>query len=121
MMNTVLGILAKGNMNCAGNEVDPTKDLFTAPKTTTATTTDELHKNPRQPNELEDGVVQTEAEKRKAEELRRQQEEEERRRLEEEELQRQEEERKKEDNGVKKIGSRFTKFIKKLISEDEEE
>ena len=85
MMNTVLGILAKGNMNCAGNEVDPTKDLFTAPKAATVNTTDELHKTPRQPNELEDGVVQTEAEKRKAEELRRQQEEEERLRLEEEE------------------------------------
>ena len=108
-------------MNCAGNEVDPTKDLFTTPKTTPATTTDELHKNPRQPNELEGGVVQTEAEKRKAEELRRQQEEEERRRREEEELQRQEEERKKEDNGVKKFGSRLKSFVKKLISEDEEE
>jgi cell division protein FtsA len=121
MMNTVLGILAKGNMNCAGNEVDPTKDLFTAPKAATVNTTDELHKTPRQPNELEDGVVQTEAEKRKAEELRRQQEEEERLRLEEEERKREEEERKKEDNGIKNFGSRIKTFVKKLISEPDED
>ena len=121
MMNTVLGILAKGNMNCAGNEVDPTKDLFTAPKAATVNTTDELHKTPRQPNELEDGVVQTEAEKRKAEELRRQQEEEERLRLEEEVRKREEEERKKEDNGIKNFGSRIKTFVKKLISEPDED
>jgi cell division protein FtsA len=121
MMNTVLALLAEGNMNCAGNEVDPTKDLFTAPKAATVNTTDELHKNPRQPNELEGGEVQTEAEKRKAEELRRQQEEEERLRLEEEERKREEEERKKEDNGIKNFGSRIKTFVKKLISEPDED
>ena len=46
---------------------------------------------------------------------------EERLRLEEEERKREEEERKKEDNGIKKFGSRFKTFVKKLISEDEEE
>ncbi len=65
-MNTVLGLLAKGNMNCAGNEIGT--DLFsnTADNVLVA---DEQHKAPRNPNEtVGTGVVLTAAEKQKAEE-----------------------------------------------------
>ena len=64
MMNTVLGLLAKGNMNCAGNEIGT--DLFTNAETTPV---NDLHKTPRNPNEtVGTGVVLTAAEKQKAEE-----------------------------------------------------
>ena len=66
-MNTLLGLLVKGDENCAGDEI--TNDLFgeTTPKTTV--TTADLHKTPRPINETTGrGVVQTEAEKLKAEE-----------------------------------------------------
>lgn len=122
MMNTTLGILAKGDMNCAGNDVDPAKDLFEATKATTTATTSELHRDPRQPNELAEGVVLTEAEKRKAQEIREQQELEERILREAEERQRQEEEEKnREDGGIKKFGKRIKSLVKKLLSEDDEQ
>ena len=122
MMNTVLGILAKGDMNCAGKEVDPTKDLFEEPKADITTTTVELHRDPRQPNELAEGVVLTEAEKRKAQELREQQEEEERIQRELElQQQKEKEEEEKKDNGIKKFGIRVKSLVKKLLSEDEEQ
>ena len=74
-MNTVLGILAKGDMNCAGEEVDPTADLFTETKPATTTTTADIHREPRKVTEIGQGVVLTEAEKLKAEEEKRRQEE----------------------------------------------
>ena len=67
-MNTVLGILAKGNMNCAGDEIDPNADLFAESKPATTTTTADIHREPRKVNEIQSGVVLTEAEKQKAEE-----------------------------------------------------
>lgn len=39
-MNTILGLLAKGDMNCAGAEINPDKSLFEENKTTTSSTTD---------------------------------------------------------------------------------
>jgi len=75
MMNTLLGILQKGNMNCAGTDVAPDGDLF-GPEKKPGLTTSELHENPRKPNELPGGVVLTAAEKEKAEEERRRQEQE---------------------------------------------
>ncbi|MCR4852425.1 MAG: cell division protein FtsA [Prevotella sp.] len=126
MMNTVLGLLAKGDMNCAGAEVDSNGDLFGEQKP--ATPNNELHREPRKPNELSPGVVQTEAEKQKAEEERRKQEEaeeaarqaeieaEERRRQEEEE-----ERKRRENSGLKKTGKKLKNFLKSLISEPEDE
>ena len=67
-MNTVLGILAKGDMNCAGDEIDPNADLFAESKPATTTTTADIHREPRKVNEIQSGVVLTEAEKLKAEE-----------------------------------------------------
>ena len=67
-MNTVLGILAKGDMNCAGSEIDPNADLFAESKPATTTTTADIHREPRKVNEIQSGVVLTEIEKQKAEE-----------------------------------------------------
>lgn len=75
-MNTVLGLLEKGDMNCAGEDI--TNDLFTTGDSRPVYTTADLHKNPRPINETAgSGVVQTEAEKLKAEEEARKKKEEE--------------------------------------------
>ena len=124
MMNTVLGLLAKGDMNCAGAEVDTNGDLFGEKKP--AVTTD-IHREPRKPNELGPGVVQTEAEKQKVEEEKRKQEEEaeaaaKKAREEEAEAKRlAEEEEKKKNSSLKKTGSKLKSFFKSLIAEPEEE
>ena len=109
-MNTVLGILAKGNMNCAGDEIDPNADLFAESKPATTTTTADIHREPRKVNEIQSGVVLTEAEKQKAEE--------EKRRAEEEAAKAIEEEDDKE-NGIKTLGKKIGNFFRSIIAEDE--
>ena len=77
-LNTVLGLLEKGDINCAGEEI--TGDLFDSSDATESNHT----RVARQPNEIAGtGIVQTEEEKKKAEEDAR------RRREEEEEAERQ--------------------------------
>ncbi|MBQ4352351.1 MAG: cell division protein FtsA [Prevotella sp.] len=66
-MNTVLGILAKGSMNCAGPEVDPNAGLFDEQQ---PVTTGEIHREPRNIRDIDSGVVLTEAEKEAHERLR---------------------------------------------------
>ena len=84
-MNTVLGLLAKGDLNCAGSAVDAHGDLFGTKKEPVAHPATE-QRQARQASETPAGVIRTEAEKQKAEEeRRRQQEEEERIRRDEEE------------------------------------
>ena len=113
MMNTVLGLLAKGDINCAGDAFDPNGDLFASLKPQTAHQTND-QRPARQATDIPAGVVRTEAEKQKAEEeKRRQQEEEERARQEEERLKKEEEDRIRKENsfwnkawkGIKKFGS----------------
>lgn len=117
-MNTVLGLLAKGNMNCAGTDVDPNGDLFSTTKQ--GSNAPEIHREPRKPNELNPGVVQTAAEKQKAEEERRKAEEERRKAEEEEERERQRaEEEAKKPSVLKKFGSKIRDTFKKMITEDE--
>jgi cell division protein FtsA len=71
MMNTILGILAKGDMNCAGEETPETADLFGGEKAGKAgTTTADLHQTPRSAGEVSPGVVLTAAEKDMAEQRR---------------------------------------------------
>lgn len=118
MMNTVLGILAKGDMNCAGDEAKTTKDLFEGEKPKTATTTADIHPVPRTAGELGGGVVQTEAEKNKAEELRRKAAEERARQEREEEERRLEEEKRKR-GGLKVWGKKIIKGFRDLVREDE--
>ena len=110
MMNTVLGLLAKGDINCAGEGVDPNGDLFSTRKETPAAADS---RQPRQATEIPQGVIRTENEKKAAEEeRRRQQEEEERRQQEQEEAERQRIAEEKRQNsfwnkaimGIKKFG-----------------
>ena len=121
MMNTVLGLLAKGDMNCAGSEFN--NDLFDNLDNRPATGTGaEAHKTPRNPNEtVGTGVVLTAAEKQKAEEearRKREQEEEEARLLAEKEAE-EEAKRRKENSLVHKFMRGFKKFVKDTISEEE--
>ncbi len=67
MMNTVLGLVLRGDVNCAGEAIDPNGDLFSNPKPSVVA--DPSDQRPaRKPNEVPTGVVRTEAEKQKAEE-----------------------------------------------------
>ena len=121
MMNTVLGLLAKGDMNCAGSEFN--NDLFdNLDNRPTTGTGAEAHKTPRNPNEtVGTGVVLTAAEKQKAEEearRKRELEEEEARLLAEKEAE-EEAKRRKENSLVHKFMRGFKKFVKDTISEEE--
>lgn len=62
---TILGLLAKGNVNCAGGEMSQNGDLFA--ETQTPVKSDETIRA-RKINELSPGTVQTAAEKKLAEE-----------------------------------------------------
>lgn len=115
MMNTVLGLLAKGDMNCAGEEYDPNGNLFKAPQ---PQPTPIGLRSPRKPGEIAPGVIRTEAEKQLAEEearRKREEEEEEARIAREQEEARLAEERRKNSlwnkafRGLKKFGETIIK------------
>jgi len=65
MMNTALGLLAKGDFNCAGAEIDASRDLF-GQNEAPAAKTPEDQRQPRQPHETAPGVIRTEEEERLA-------------------------------------------------------
>ena len=96
MMNTLLGLLIKGDQNCAGMEVDPTNLFDTA---TAASLNGPISLSQRADTAKKPGVVPTEAEKRKAEEEAQRKREEEERRREEEEAER----KRKEEEEAKRI------------------
>ncbi len=116
-LNTVLGLLEKGDINCAGEEI--TGNLFDSSDATESNQT----RVARQPNEIAGtGIVQTEEEKKKAEEDAR------RRREEEEEAERQRlAEEEAEARRIKRENSPLNKFLKSIrkfgtkILEDESE
>ena len=121
MMNTVLGLLAKGDINCAGGELNANGDLFAAGKP--AQPAGEQRTKARQPSEIPTGVVLTEAEKQKAEEEARRKreakEEEERlRREQEEEEKRRQAEAKKENSPLNKFWRRVKDFGQTIIGEE---
>ncbi|MDO4158930.1 MAG: cell division protein FtsA [Prevotellaceae bacterium] len=117
MMNTVLGILAKGDMNCAGDETSGTKDLFGGEKPTKAPSTADIHVTPRNPSEIGNGVVLTEAEKNKAEEQRRKAAEEAALKEAEEASKKAAEEKK--GNSVASIGKKVRNFFDRMIKDEE--
>ena len=121
MMNTILGLLIKGDRNCAGGEVDP-NNLFAQRQEDNIAATLGRTDMPRK-----QGVVPTEAEKRQQEEELRRKEEEARRKKEEEERQeheRQEEEarrlaqERKENSPLNKGLKWFKRMTKKLTDEE---
>ena len=118
-MNTVLGLLAKGDINCAGGAVDLNADLFGTQKPATHTTTDTTRPI-RQATETPAGVIRTEAEKKAAEEEKRRQQEEEDRLKREEELRKKEEEERirKENSPLNKFWKNIKKFGKTIVEEE---
>lgn len=117
-MNTVLGLLAKGDINCAGQEIDPNGDLFKQTQQPTENILDQ--RKARQAVETPAGVVRT------AEEIRRAEEEAQRKREEEERLAREkaeeearlEAERRKENSPLTKMGRWLKDFGKKIVEEE---
>lgn len=120
-MNTVLGLLAKGDINCAGDEIDASRDMFGAIKQPHSTLSQEPRTKPRTATETPTGVVRTEAEKQQAaEEARRKQEEEERREREkEEEAARLAAEEKKKNSPIKKAMKWFKNMARELTEPED--
>ncbi len=118
-MNTVLGLLVKGNMNCAGEPYDPNGDLFGQPKATAGEAQDQ--RRARKANETPQGVVRTAEEKRLAEEEeQRKKEEEEARIREEAEARAREEARiRKENSWLNKAGRWLKSFANDIVKEEE--
>ena len=118
--NTVLGLLAKGDINCAGDEYDPNGDLFAGQKVSPLDNNAELRR-PRQATEIPAGVVRTAEEIRRAEqESRIKKEEEERAAREKAEEEAREKARiKKENSWLNKAFKGLTNFGKKIIEEEE--
>ena len=124
MMNTALGLLAKGYINCAGSEIDPNRSLFEDQQETNVAQPD---RTPRQAHEAGPGVIRTEQEEKLAEEeARRKREEEERLQREEQERQeekerqeREEAERKRKENSAwNKFKKALTKFGSDMVSDE---
>ena len=118
-MCTVLGLLARGDMNCAGDEFSSTLFATDAPAAAP------LADSPKSPRPLIEtagkGFVQTEAEKAEAEKarLRRLQEEEERRRA--EEAEEEERRRKRENSLLHKVFTGLKTFGKKMVEDEEDD
>jgi len=119
MMNTVLALLSKGDINCAGDEINANGDLFSAQHPTTIQT--DIHIKARQATETAPGVVRTEAEKQKAEEeaLKKKEAEDEANRIAAEEERRKIAEVKKKNSIINKAGKKLKNFFESIIKEDE--
>ena len=118
-MNTVLGLLAKGDINCAGHDIDPNGDLFGGKQPQPETPLDQ--RKARQAVETPAGVVRTAEEIRRAEEEARLKREEEERiaREKAEEEARIEEERRRQNNPFNKMGRWLKKFGQEIIKEED--
>lgn len=117
-MCTVLGLLAKGNMNCAGSEISdslfqneqPANNASAQPILTHSTT------------ENGKGIIKTEAEKAAEEAAKRKQEEEEERRRQQEAEEEEERRRKKRENSwFHKAVNGLKSFGRKMVEEEEDE
>ena len=122
MMNTLLGLLAKGYINCAGNEIDPNRDLF-EDDNNAYQANGQTERTPRQAHEVGPGVILTEQEekeaRRKREEQERQEEQERLEREKAERLEREEAERKRKENSWwNKLRRGLTDFGEKMVSDE---
>lgn len=115
-MNTILGLLAKGDINCAGEEI--TADLFQSNEPKHTTPTPAPSKGPRSYTETSGtGIVQTEEEKELLRKKKEEQEEAERKAQEEEERRIAKE--KRENSPVNKIWKSIKNFASKITEEEE--
>ncbi len=111
MFNTVLGLLTKGDMNCAGKYIDPNATLFDDQESEEQPTQE---RKPRQIHEKETGtILTTQEEEKAAEEARRKKEEEERLKREQEEREAEEERKRKKE---KSIWNRTKKWLENLAA-----
>jgi cell division protein FtsA len=111
MFNTVLGLLAKGDMNCAGKHIDPNATLFDEQESEAQP---QQERKPRQIHEKETGtILTTQEEEKAAEEARRKKEEEERLKREQEEREAEEERKRKKE---KSIWNRTKKWLENLAA-----
>ncbi|MBO4812170.1 MAG: cell division protein FtsA [Prevotella sp.] len=118
MYNTLLGLLAKGDINCAGGGIDQQGNLFGNENQESAPVIPD--RKPRQAYEKETGTIRTQQEEElAAEEARRKKEEEERLRREQEEQQHEEERRRKKENSWWNRAKRGLKDFTTKITEDE--
>ena len=122
MMNTVLGLLAKGDINCAGSELPLSNDLFANQQRTVITPETLEQRRARQASETPAGVIRTAEEVRRAEEeaLRKKEEEERQAREKAEEEAREAARIKKENSFWNKAFKGLKEFGKKMVEEDEE-
>ena len=120
MMNTVLGLLAKGDINCAGGDLDYNNDLFASQRPQITPETLE-QRRARQASEIPAGVVRTVDEIRRAEEEARQKKEEEERiaREKAEEEAREQERIRKENSTWNKLGRWLKKAANEIVKEEE--
>ena len=109
MYNTLLGLLAKGDINCAGGPITP-QDLFSDSNNDNPTAVP--GRRARQPHEVSTGTIRTaQEEQQAAEEARRLKEEQERKEREEKERQEKEEQQRAEEvRRRKKENSPWNKF-----------
>ena len=116
MFNTVLGLLIKGDINCAGSFIDPNGNLFAEQEQQQPV----QERRPRQIGDLETGTIRTAREEElAAEEARRKKEEEDRIRREEEEREAEEKRRIKKENSIwNKFKKKLTKFGEDIVSEE---
>ena len=121
MMNTVLGLLAKGDINCAGSDLDYNNDLFASQRPQITPETLEQCRA-RQASETPAGVVRTADEIRRAEEEARQKKEEEERvaREQAEEEAREQERIRKENSTWNKLGRWLKKAANEIVKEEDE-
>lgn len=117
-MNTALGLLAKGDMNCAGQPANRQRDIFN--QETGEETAAEPHVVPRKPGDPgKPGQVLTPAEKDKLEEEKRQKEEAEARKQAEIAAQQAKEQEERQKNSIFNKAKRgFRSFIDKLTADE---
>ena len=121
MMNTVLGLLAKGDINCAGSDLDYNNDLFASQRPQITPETLE-QRRARQASETPAGVVRTADEIRRAEEEARQKKEDEERvaREKAEEEAREQERIRKENSPLNKFGRWLKGLANEIVKEEDE-
>lgn len=113
-MNTLLGLLAKGDMNCAGGEIS--SDFFGGGAG------GDIYKGRPSDGTPKQGVVQTPADKKKAEDeaLKKKKAEDEAKAKAEAEAKAQAEEERRKNNFWHKLGRNFKNFGKQILQADEE-
>lgn len=114
-MNTILGLLAKGEINCAGDEVVEQQNMFGDEGKTISSVETSKPEKPEAPTSGK-GRVQTATEKEKLEEERRAKEEEERREREEKERIAKEEAKKAKGPG---IGQKVSRWLASIFEAEE--